>query len=225
MRLRSMGLFLLALLVSLGALHAWRRPRPGDSGDREGGIALAPPPEPAPVPAPASEPPPAAHEVQAALDRVFQEAVAVDDATRPSFLTGDFNGDGVVDLAAAVRPRRAALSTLNAGQGGWTLQDAVAPPSGSVNGHPRVTVAGTDLLLAMVHGAGAGAWRSGDARQGFLLKNAARAGMRSRPLAEMPPAVRMSVVRAHTGDVLVADRGGRSGLLVFSGAAYAWSDL
>jgi hypothetical protein len=225
MRFRSISIIILAFMVSGSALYLWRRPRPAIySGARESGVTL-PSAGPPSAPSPRLDAPPTAREVRARLDRVFGRALDVDQGTRPPFVSGDFNGDGAADLAVAVRPRGDALSTLNAEMTAWSLQDAAAA-SDAVDGRPpRVAVAAGDVLLAVVHGVQDGGWRSEEARQAFLVKNAVGAGLSTRPLAEMPPAVRMTVVRGHAGDVLVGERDGRRGVALFNGGAYRWADV
>ena len=88
-----------------------------------------------------------------------------------------------------------------------------------------VKVAAGDLLLAVVHGVDVGGWRNPDARQCYLVKNAVGSGMRRRPLAGVPAAIRMRVNRTHIGDVIVGSRGGEPGLILWTGAAYVWADL
>ncbi len=152
---------------------------------------------------------PALAEVQPTLDRVFEQTLAVDRATRPAFVAGDFNGDDVPDLAVAVRPRSPdAVPTLNAELTSWSVQDATAPATLTMSKPEPVKVAAGDLLLAVVHGVGAGGWRDPQARQGYLVKNAVGSGLQLRPLSGVPAAIRMRVNRTHVGDVIVGKRGG-----------------
>ena len=121
--------------------------------------------------------------MQPALDRVFGRTLAVDEAARPAFVAGDFNGDGVIDLAVAVRPRDpGALSRLDGERAHW-LQDMAAPAA--LERGP-VTLAAGDRLLAVVHGVDAGGWRDPEAGPGHVLKNAAGSGLLPRPLASAP---------------------------------------
>ena len=164
--------------------------------------------------------------MQPTLDRVFDQTLTVDPATPPAFVAGDFNGDDVTDLAVAVRPRsRDALPRLNAELARWSVQDAAAPAADAASKPEPVKVAAGDRLLAVVHGVDAGGWRNPDARQGYLVKNAVGSGMRPRPLAGVPAAIRMRAIRTHAGDVIAENRGGARGLIFWTGAAYVWADL
>jgi hypothetical protein len=226
MPLRSIAVPVLAAVVAASALYLWRRPRPRPAThEGEKRIAVTPP---APIAPTAASPvlPPRATEVQPALDRVFDRTLVFDGAAGAAYLAGDFNGDDVADLAAAVRPRgEDVLTALNADMAPWTVVDAAAPPTAAVTAPPRATVAAGDVLLAVVHGVDAGAWRSEDAREGFLVKNAVGARMHARPLIDVPPAIRLNVHRTHTGAVIAEERKGAAGLVLWTGATYAWAAL
>jgi hypothetical protein len=223
MRVRLMTV-LLAFVVVASVLYLRWRPRPaGDIVESEKEIVFSPPtPSPPPVPAPQPE----LSEVQPTLDRVFKHTLTMDRATRPAFVAGDFNGDDTTDLAVAVHPRSEdALAELNAELASWGVQDATAPPPiDEVEKPAPVKVAGSDLLLAVIHGVGEAGWRSPDS-QGYLVKNAVGSGMRTRPLASVPLDARMNVIRSHTGDVIAADWAGEPGLIVFTGATHVWTGL
>jgi hypothetical protein len=227
MHLRSIVLFLLALVVMISALYLWGRPRPKvEVIEREEDVVPPPATEPSPLPSPSPMAAPALSEVQPTLDRVFGQTLTRDRATRPAFVAGDFNGDDVTDLAVAVRPRsEGALLELRAEGARCRLQDATAPPTDVVARPGPVEVAARDLLLAVVHGADVGGWRNPDARQCYLVKNAAGSGMRPRPLTGVPDAIRMRAIRSHIGDVIVARRGGGPGVLLWTAATYVWADL
>ncbi|HET6898288.1 MAG TPA: hypothetical protein VFK70_08065, partial [Vicinamibacteria bacterium] len=102
--------------------------------------------------------------------------------------------------------------------------DAAAQENATGKPEP-VTVSAQDLLLAVVPGAGAGGWRNPDLRRGYLVRHAAGSSLTARPLAELPDAIRMRTYRAHTGDVIVSDRGGQAGVVLWTAAAYIWVDL
>ena len=225
MRFRSTVVPLLAVVVVASALYLRRRPPPRvEVIETEKAVAPGPP-EPSALPSPPRIAAPALSEVQPALDRVFDQTVAVDPATQPPVVAGDFDGDDVTDLAVAVRPRNeAALSALNAGRANWIVQDAT--PRENTTGKPEaVKVAARDLLLAVVPGAAAGGWRNPDLHRGYLVKNAVGSSLSARPLAELPDAVRMRAYRVHPGDVIVSNRGGQPGVVLWTAAAYVRIDL
>jgi hypothetical protein len=224
MRFRSTVVPLLAVVVVASALYLWRRPLPRvDVIETEKAVAPAPL-EPSPIPSPSGIAAPALSEVQPTLDRVFDRAVVMDQATPPAFVAGDFDGDDVTDLAVAVRPRsEAALAELNAGRPRWIVQDATAQESPTGKPEP-VKISARDRLLAIVPGAAAGGWRDPDLRRGYLVKNAVGSSLKARPLAELPDAIRMRTYRPHTGDVIESNRGGQPGVLLWTAAAYIWVD-
>jgi hypothetical protein len=227
MRFRSMVVAVLAVVVVASALYLRRRPLPRvEVPETEGAVAPAPlDPRPLSSPSPIRIAAPALREVQPTLDRVFDQAVVMDAAIRTPFVAGDFDGDDVADLAVAVRPRsEAARSEINSGRPDWIVQDAAAQDSATGKPEP-VKVTARDLLLAVVPGAAAGGWRNPDLRRGYLVRNAAGSSLTARPLAELPDAIRMRTYRVHTGDVVVSNRGGQPGVVLWTAAAYIWVDL
>jgi hypothetical protein len=210
------------------AVYLWRRPRPYTAGfEREPDPVVSPPESPTPVPAPVPARSPQAAEVQPVLDRVFDGTVVVDGALQPAFVAGDLNGDDITDLAVAVRPRGDdMLGTLNAALTRWRRLDATDPsaPPGAPPKPAPVEIARNDLLLAVIHGEGAGAWRDPIATQGYLVKNALGTGLRLRPLMEVPDEVRERVIRAQGRRDRPGARG-PDGVVFWTGAAYAWGDV
>lgn len=227
MRLRSIVVPFLALVILSSVLYArWsRRPAP-PVGVPEEAVVLPSPSEPAPtVTPPGSEP--TASDVEPALDHLFDRSLVLDREMRPRFVTGDFTGDSVTDLAAAVRPRDAdALHRLNAELPRWRIQDATAPADGG-RGKVAPILAG-ERLLAIVHGVAGSAWSDAAAiRPAWLVRHAAGASLRARPLAALPAEVRMRVTRAHVGDAVAVrrERGGPGGIVFWNGGGYVWADL
>src|SRR5437016_6748059 len=140
-------------------------------------LALA---SPTPTPTPASKPsaPPNPTEIRDTVARVFEKAATPDTSRDPNFAIGDFNGDGSEDLAVAVKATEGSLETINNELANWILEDprnisvqrtgaAQMPP------HKPVRAVRGDMLLAIIHGVGPQGWRSPEAKQTFLLKNAA----------------------------------------------------
>jgi hypothetical protein len=216
MRLPSLALPCLALAVLLGTfLSRTRRPPPVVVPEE---AVAAPTPSPAPSVAP--EPAPSRPDVRAVLDRAFQRAVEPLAPPAPAFVTGDFTGDGVTDLAVPVRPRGpGALATLQEDQPRFRVQDATA-----LQGHSEAPLQAGDRLLAVVHGLPGVPWTADADRPAYLVRHAVGARMRAVPLAGTPASLRMRVARAHAGDVIALDRGGRPGLIVWTGATYTWED-
>ena len=172
-------------------------------------------PEPAPLPSS-----PRARETQDAVRRVFDGAVTADGR---GAVAGDFNGDGVVDLAVVVRPAKGALERVNHELANWTLQDAAAPPLDPARPRaPRVTLAEADVVLAVIHGYGAGGWRNREARQSYLVRNAAGEGLAARAMGEAARELEGSGIPKLRGDVIAASIGGRPGVVYWSGARYVW---
>src|SRR5215813_5504428 len=111
-----------------------------------------------------SVPAPKQTEVQEAVKRIFKDAAVVDTNYNPSFLSGDFNGDGSQDLAVILKPAK--LDLMNQELPPWLVRQ---PRAGKV---PRahVPIEKDETLLAVIHGYGANHWRDPDATQTFVLK-------------------------------------------------------
>jgi hypothetical protein len=222
MRFRSIAVLLLGLAVASGVLYArWTRRSRFPAAEPEAPAVLPSPPAESPAASPSAGP--VASDIQPTLDRLFDGSLVVDRDVRPSFVTGDFTGDSVTDLAVAVRPRGDdALPRLNVDVPRWRLQDAAE--AGDARREARPIRAG-ERLLAVVHGVAGGSWPAPDDRPSYLVRNAVGSGMRTRPLNAVPPAIRMQVPRTHTGDVIEEERGTSRGLILWTGAAYTWADL
>ena len=95
-------------------------------------------------------------------------------AALPSFIDGDFNGDGSRDLAVVIKPAPNKLADLNEEFPNWILKDPFSSDQPRI---PRLRVAADDTLLAVIHGYGPNGWRDSQATQTFLLKNAVGSGM------------------------------------------------
>ena len=172
--------------------------------------------------------PPTAHDVQAAVHRVFADDVVLLDREAPRFSTGDFNGDGSQDLMVAVKPSPRKLAEINNQLANWTIQNpltAYVPPR-----HQKVVtmppvpkpeqVRAGETLLAVIHGYGNAGWRDPLARQAYLLRAAAG----SSPTVQQPsPSLLHDFgVFPSPRQVLAEDLGGRRGVLYWTGAGYAW---
>jgi len=184
-----------------------------------------------PIPAVPSENsrPPEKDEVVDALARVFNKAVLLDESRAPSFVVGDFNGDGSEDLAVATKATESSLPEINNELANWILEDPRAVPipgSKAANELQRpkpVAVDKTDSLLAIIHGVGAQGWRNREARQTFLLRNGTGNNIQVRSIDDLrrePAAPRLPPLR---GDTLSETMNGRRGLIFWTGARYSWS--
>ncbi len=166
--------------------------------------------------------PPKAGEVRAAVERVLGKSAVV--AGNAAAATGDFNGDGSVDLAVFVRASKEMVTQNATGLANWTSQDpaaiqlpdahknvqALAPPPPPVVLHPG------EQVLLVLHGYGAQGWRNPDAQQAYLLTHAAMNGLSSAPRnrgdLRIPKAVHESIC-SQTHDRCVS----------WSGAYYVWT--
>ena len=170
---------------------------------------------------PAAEmPPPENDEVKEAVRRVFNDSVQIDVNRKPHFLAGDFNGDRAQDLAVVIKPNPERLADLNAEFPNWILKNPFAGEEPQI---PRLRVAATDSLLAVIHGYGPNGWRDSQATQTFVLKNAVGSGMTvhqpksmAKTNAKNTPFLR--------GDVIGQVVDGTAGFLYFAGVTYSWYD-
>jgi hypothetical protein len=201
-------LMVAALVVAAGAVvHWWSRGRG------------SPPPSAAP---PAQQPVArlARLEIEEALARVFDGVVLLPPGDAEA-LAGDFNGDGVVDLAVVVAPHPARLAELHAELANWKLRDALAGPS-HAGLQPGTRVREGERLLAIIHGRGRLGWQERDARQAHLLKNAALPGMHAQAWASLQtegsPAPGLLGLR---GDVICSSRVAPRRMLFWTGSRYA----
>ena len=166
-------------------------------------------------------PPPELHQVQEAVKRVFKEAALIDSSQRPAFVAGDFNGDLSEDIAVVLKPAPEKLSDLNEEYPAWILRDPFGTPEPR---SPRLRVAATDVLLAVIHGYGAEGWRDPQATQTYLLKNAAGSAMERQAGKEFVTVNQGKKLPTLRGDLIGEVLAGKSGYLYYSGATYSWYD-
>jgi hypothetical protein len=165
-------------------------------------------------------------EVAGAIARVFNHAATVEDGV-PTFFVGDFNGDGSEDLAVLTKPNEAALPEINDELANWILEDprevAVAEKKTGEPAHPKAVKAQrTDRLLTIIHGIGPQGWRNPEARQAFLLRNAAGTNMTVEGAARLRLSPRSSNSQLR-GDAIHETVNGQRGLIYWTGAKYAWT--
>ncbi len=172
-------------------------------------------------------PAPTKDEISQVIARVFDKAAALDDSHAPSFVVGDFNGDGSEDLAVAIKADERSLGEINNELANWTLEDAKAVPVPGTKAAeqllPRkpVKAAKGDSLLAIIHGAGALGWRNGEARQTFLLRNGVGTDVTVQP-ANKIFATAKSKSLPTKGDVIAEKLAGHAGVIFWTGAMYSW---
>jgi hypothetical protein len=166
-------------------------------------------------------PPPELTAVQVAVKRVFKESALVDTSRKPVFIAGDFNGDLSQDIAVVLKPAPERLSDMNDELPTWILRD---PSAGNESQMPRLRVAASDVLLAVIHGYGPSGWRDEQATQTFLLKNAVGSGMEARQAKDVASASQGKKHPQLNGDVIGEVLRGTSGYLYYSNASYSWYD-
>ena len=176
---------------------------------------------PAPAPAPKLE------DVRAAMTRVFAAIAAPETGTDPAFIAGDFNGDGSTDLAVITRAKPGSLKDINNELANWLLEDPRNVPIPGTNAANQplpakpVHAEAGDTLIAVIHGVGAQGWRSPQAKQTFLLKNAAGTSMTVVSMKDLAGKGKGKLPPLR-GDAISETLGGKSGILFWTGAKYAW---
>jgi hypothetical protein len=202
-----------------------------------------PPPATAPEPAKPAPPPelsqPKPHEVQAAVKRVFKDAVAIDASHNPSFMIGDFNGDTSPDLAVILKPADGKLSELNGEFPSWIarepLKDILLPKSkalarpvpvrANASAGQTIRFEQGDVLLAIIHGVGSNGWQDPEATQTHLLRGVVGAEMHTMALSSVAKAYKgVKPFPTIYGDLIQQSLVGQAGFLYFNGGIYAWYD-
>lgn len=167
-------------------------------------------------------------EVNAALHRVFSDAVS-STLEEHSFATGDFNGDGSLDLAAFVRPADSKLKTLNNPLANWTIQDATQaffPPAGQrvvvMPPKPKPQPAqAKEVLLAVIHGYGQSGWRNPQALQAYLVRHAGSGRIEARRPPEHVDGAPASIKESE----IIFEPAEKPGFLFWTGSQYAWRSV
>ena len=167
-------------------------------------------------------------EVRDAMSRVFHKAIALDDQHVPAFVVGDFNGDGSQDLAVVSRAGDNSLPEINNELANWTLEDPRAvpipgtKPAEETSPPKAVRAEKSDSFLAIIHGVGAQGWRNREARQSYLLKNGTGSNMTIQTLKNLRGSGGNERLPPLRGDAISQVLGGKSGILFWTGAKYAW---
>jgi len=180
-------------------------------------VAYQPTPESTPLqltPVPAAK----QSEVQEAVKRVFKDAAVVDTNYNPSFLSGDFNGDGSQDLAVILKPAK--LDLMNQELPPWLVRQ----PRDIKTARAHVPIEKDETLLAVIHGYGANHWRDPEATQTFVLKNVVGENLKVHSLDEFVTANSGRKLPRPQGDLIGETVEGTSGYLYYAQATYSWYD-
>ena len=157
-------------------------------------------------------------EVQEAVKRVFKDGAVIHEDGRPSFFTGDFNGDKSQDIAVVLKVAPGKLSQMNEEYPGWLLRD----PFGKEGAEPNVEE--RDVLLAIIHGFGDNDWRDAQATQTYLLKNAVGNDIAVQTSEEFIKSRTSRRVPRVQGDLIAENLRGTSGYLYYTTGNYLWYD-
>ena len=157
-------------------------------------------------------------EVQEAVKRVFKDGAVIDENTRPSFFTGDFNGDASQDIAVVLKVAPGKLSEMNEEYPTWLLRDPFAKERTQLNVEER------DVLLAIIHGFGDNDWRDSQATQTYLLKNAVGNDIAVQTSEEFIKSRTSRRVPRVQGDLIAVNLRGTSGYLYYTTGNYLWYD-
>ena len=160
-------------------------------------------------------------EVHEAVKRVFKNAALIDESRSPSFVAGDFNGDGSEDIAVIIKTAPGKVSDMNQQFPPWILKDPF------VNSEPGMTplrVSERETLLAVIHGYGAGGWHDSQATQTYLLKNVLGEKIETRTKAEAIAVNQGKKLPQLQGDLISEVLGGKPGYLYYAGSTYLWYD-
>jgi hypothetical protein len=156
-------------------------------------------------------------EVQEAVKRVFKTAAVLHPDHNPNFVTGDFNGDSFQDLAVILKPDN--VAEMNQEYPPWLLRDP------RTNGVPQdLQVRKDEVLLAVIHGYGANAWRDPEATQTFVLKNAVGDDLKVKTSKEFVIANTGKRLPRPQGDLIAENLNGTAGYLYYAVSTYSWYD-
>ena len=234
-------IFILSIILSLASCTTQEQARQEQKPSAVEQPVKPPPPTPIlPLPQPSIDPlaakpmpkpaPPKPEEMANVLERTYQKVVVTDSSRDPSFVAGDFNGDGSEDIAISVKPNEAMLVEINSEFANWTLEDPnqIIVQAGDLGvrrpsvHHAPVRAEKGDSLLAIVHGVGLEGWRNPEAKQTYLLKNGAGTNMVTESAESLRSGKGKQNLPRVRGDAIRQKIGGRSGLIIWAGSKYAW---
>lgn len=167
-------------------------------------------------------PAPQKTEVRDALERIYGQAVVLEDERTPAFISGDFNGDQAQDLMVSVRPADRHLADLNDPLANWIIQDVREKLDVAASRKRPLAIRRNDILSAVIHGYGAQGWRDREARQAYLVRNASGSTMQPYPWQKLLPKLHQRKFAGMTGDVILETLDGQQGFLYWNGARYVW---
>lgn len=181
--------------------------------------AYQPPPQSTPVSLPTIvATAPKLSEVEDAVKRVFKDAAIIDNSHNPSFVAGDFNGDGSEDIAIVVRPAK--LDEMNHELSPWLVRDPRAR-----NAKPmRLKIEQDEKLLAVIHGYGSNDWRDPEATQTFVLKNVVGNDLKVQSGKEFVAANAGRKLPQAQGDLIGQTLLGTKGYIYYATSTYSWYD-
>jgi hypothetical protein len=177
-------------------------------------------------PTPQSTPPsqlttvsaPKQSEVEQAVKRIFKDAAVIDTNYNPSFLSGDFNGDGSQDLAVILKPAK--LDLMNQELPPWLVRQ----PRNNKASRVPAPIEKDETFLAVIHGFGANHWRDPDATQTFVLKGVVGQNLKVHSSNEFVTANSGRKLPRPAGDLIGETVGGTAGYLYYAQATYSWYD-
>ena len=231
---------LAVILVSIGLCGCAKPPSPPiveQPPAPQAAAAISLPPQGSEAP---KLPPPKVEEVQAAVKRIFKDAVVIDAAGTPNFLVGDFNGDLSQDLAVILKPAPGKLSELNQEFPNWLAREPIKElllPKSKILAQPIAARASSpaagqtvrfeqgDVMLAIIHGSGPKGWRDQEATQTHLLRDVVGTNMKTLAFKAAAQAYKRTKPFPDIyGDLIQQTLIGQSGFLHFTGGVYAWYD-
>ena len=157
-------------------------------------------------------------EVQAAVKRIFKDAAVLETSYNPSFIAGDFNGDGSQDIAVIIKPVK--LDEMNQELPPWLVRQ---PRAGRID-RRLVRIDKDETLLAVIHGYGANHWRDPEATQTFVLKDVVGNDLKVHNPKDFVTANSGRKLPRPQGDLIGETVEGTPGYLYYAQATYSWYD-
>ena len=157
-------------------------------------------------------------EVQAAVKRIFKDAAVLETSYNPSFIAGDFNGDGSQDIAVIIKPVK--LDEMNQELPPWLVRQ---PRAGRID-RRLVRIDKDETLLAVIHGYGANHWRDPEATQTFVLKDVVGNDLKVHNPKDFVTANSGRKLPRPQGDLIGETVAGSPGYLYYAQATYSWYD-